>query len=477
MVAQAPCPTAGWTGPEQPRLRLYSRAVPGTRPYRSSEAPLEHADEIIHARWLLPVEPADAVLEDHALAIRDGRILGIARSAEAAALWQAPVERRLGRHLLMPGLVNAHCHAAMTLLRGLADDHALMEWLQDWIWPAEGRFVGEDFVRTGTRLAIAEMLRSGTTCFSDMYFFPDVAAEAVIETGIRAQIAFPILEHPTAWARTADEYLSKGLHVRDRFKSNPRLGFAFGPHAPYTNSDATLARVAVLAAELDSPVQIHLHETAGEVADSISAHGLRPIQRLERLGLLSPRLQAVHMTQISPADRELLLRERASVVHCPSSNLKLASGFCPTRDLLAAGVNVCIGTDGAASNNDLDMLGELRSAALLAKAVAGDPCVVPAHEALQMATLNGARALGLEQDIGSLIAGKQADLMAIDLGGMRAQPVYDPISQIVYAGHRDQITDVWVGGRRVVRERQLLTLNERELAETAERWRAKIAEG
>jgi 5-methylthioadenosine/S-adenosylhomocysteine deaminase len=438
---------------------------------------LEHADEIIHARWLLPVEPADAVLEDHALAIRDGRILGIARSAEAAALWQAPVERRLGRHLLMPGLVNAHCHAAMTLLRGLADDHALMEWLQDWIWPAEGRFVGEDFVRTGTRLAIAEMLRSGTTCFSDMYFFPDVAAEAVIETGIRAQIAFPILEHPTAWARTADEYLSKGLHVRDRFKSNPRLGFAFGPHAPYTNSDATLARVAVLAAELDSPVQIHLHETAGEVADSISAHGLRPIQRLERLGLLSPRLQAVHMTQISPADRELLLRERASVVHCPSSNLKLASGFCPTRDLLAAGVNVCIGTDGAASNNDLDMLGELRSAALLAKAVAGDPCVVPAHEALQMATLNGARALGLEQDIGSLIAGKQADLMAIDLGGMRAQPVYDPISQIVYAGHRDQITDVWVGGRRVVRERQLLTLNERELAETAERWRAKIAEG
>ncbi len=435
---------------------------------------MEHADEIIHARWLLPVEPADAVLEDHALAIRDGRILGIARSAEAAALWQAPVERRLGRHLLMPGLVNAHCHAAMTLLRGLADDHALMEWLQDWIWPAEGRFVGEDFVRTGTRLAIAEMLRSGTTCFSDMYFFPDVAAEAVIETGIRAQIAFPILEHPTAWARTADEYLSKGLHVRDRFKSNPRLGFAFGPHAPYTNSDATLARVAVLAAELDSPVQIHLHETAGEVADSISAHGLRPIQRLERLGLLSPRLQAVHMTQISPADRELLLRERASVVHCPSSNLKLASGFCPTRDLLAAGVNVCIGTDGAASNNTLDMFAEARLAALVAKGGSGDPTALSAHAALRLATLAGAEALGLGDRIGSLLPGKDADMIAVDLDRLGCQPVYDVHSALVYTAGAHAVTHNWVEGRLLVEEGQLLQQDEPSLLAAARDWRVRI---
>ena len=385
---------------------------------------MEHADEIIHARWLLPVEPADAVLEDHALAIRDGRILGIARSAEAARLWQAPVERRLGRHLLMPGLVNAHCHAAMTLLRGLADDHALMEWLQDWIWPAEGRFVGEDFVRTGTRLAIAEMLRSGTTCFSDMYFFPDVAAAAVIETGIRAQIAFPILEHPTA--------------------------------------------------ELDSPVQIHLHETSGEVADSISAHGLRPIQRLERLGLLSPRLQAVHMTQISPADRELLLRERASVVHCPSSNLKLASGFCPTRDLLAAGVNVCIGTDGAASNNTLDMFAEARLAALVAKGGSGDPTALSAHAALRLATLAGAEALGLGDRIGSLLPGKDADMIAVDLDRLGCQPVYDVHSALVYTAGAHAVTHNWVEGRLLVEEGQLLQQDESSLLAAARDWRARI---
>lgn len=435
---------------------------------------MEHADEIIHARWLLPVEPADAVLRDHALAIRDGRILGIAPSLEAATLWQAPVERRLEHHLLMPGLVNAHCHAAMTLLRGLADDHALMEWLQEWIWPAEARFVGEEFVHTGTRLAIAEMLRSGTTCFSDMYFFPDVAAETVIETGIRAQIAFPILEHPTAWARTADEYLSKGLHVRDMFKANPRLSFAFGPHAPYTNSDATLSRVAVLAAELDAPVQIHLHETAGEVADSVSQHGLRPLERLERLGLLSPRLQAVHMTQISPADMRLLVRERVHVVHCPSSNLKLASGFCPTRDLLAAGVNVCIGTDGAASNNTLDLFSEARLAALVAKGGSGDPTALSAHAALRLATLAGAEALGLSERIGSLVTGKDADLIAVNLDRLGCQPVYDPHSALIYTAGAHSVTHAWVEGRVLLEEGQLLSLDEQALLEAADQWRSRI---
>ncbi len=435
---------------------------------------MEHADEIIHARWLLPVEPADEVLEHHAIATRDGKILGIAPSADASGLWSAPLERRLDRHVLMPGLVNAHCHAAMTLLRGLADDHALMEWLQEWIWPAEGRFVGEEFVRTGTRIAIAEMLRSGTTCFSDMYFFPDAAAEAVIDTGIRAQIAFPILEHPTAWASSADEYLSKGLQVRDRFKSNPRLSFAFGPHAPYTNSDATLARVAVLAAELDAPVQIHLHETAGEVADSISTHGVRPLERLERLGLLSPRLQAVHMTQVSPSDMQLLARERVSVVHCPSSNLKLASGFCPTRDLLSAGINVCIGTDGAASNNTLDLFGEARLAALLAKGASGDPTALSAHAALRLATLAGAEALGLADRIGSLAVGKDADMIAVDLHRLGCQPVYDPHSSLIYTAGAHKVSHAWIEGRLQLEDGQLLSLDEQTLLEAAEDWRARI---
>lgn len=435
---------------------------------------MEHIDEIIHARWLLPVEPADLVLENHALAVRDGRILGIAPSADAGRQWQAAREYRLDRHILMPGLVNAHGHAAMTLLRGLADDHALMEWLQDWIWPAEGRFVGEDFVRAGTRLAIAEMLRSGTTCFSDMYFFPDVAAEAVIDTGVRAQIAFPILEHPTAWARSADEYLSKGLQVRDRFKSNPRLGFAFGPHAPYTNSDATLARVAVLAAELDAPVQIHLHETAGEVAESVSTRGLRPLERLARLGLLSPRLQAVHMTQISPSDMALLVRERVHVVHCPSSNLKLASGFCPTRDLLAAGVNVCIGTDGAASNNGLDLFAEARLAALVAKGASGDPTALSAHAALRMATIAGAEALGFADRIGSLTAGKDADMIAVDVDLLGCQPVYDPHSALIYTAGAHRVSHAWVEGRLLLDEGVPLAHDTQSLLEAARAWRDRI---
>ena len=435
---------------------------------------MQHADQIIHARWVLPIEPADTILEHHALAIADGRVLGIEPSNTAAERWTAAKVWRLDRHLLMPGLVNAHCHAAMTLLRGLADDHALAQWLQDWIWPAEGRFVGEDFVRTGTRLAIAEMLRSGTTCFSDMYFFPDVAAEAVVDAGMRAQIAFPILDHPTPWARNADEYLSKGLEARDRFKSNPRLVFAFGPHAPYTNSDATLARIAVLAAELDAPVQIHLQETAGEVADSISVHGMRPIERLDRLGLLSPRLQAVHMTQVSPGDMQLLVREGVHVVHCPSSNLKLASGFCPTRDLLAAGVNVCIGTDGAASNNTLDLFGEARLAALVAKGSSGDPTALSAHRALRLATLAGAEAMGIAERIGSLLPGKEADLIAVDLHRLGCQPVYDPHSALIYAAGAHQVTHAWIEGKLQLEDGRLLSLDEPALLEAAQAWRDRI---
>ena len=432
------------------------------------------ADEIIRAAWVLPVEPADTVLEDHALVLQAGRIVEILPAGQVLARWQAPVVRSLPEHVLLPGLVNAHGHAAMTLLRGLADDHALMDWLQNWIWPAEGRWVGEDFVRCGTRLAIAEMLRRGTTCFSDMYFFPDVVAETVIETGLRAQIAFPILQHPSAWASGPDEYLAKGLETRDRYKSNPRLVFAFGPHAPYSNSDATLSRVSVLAAELDAPVQIHLHETAGEVADSISLHGMRPLERIDRLGLLSPRLQCVHMTQVSPGDLELLRRERAHVVHCPSSNLKLASGFCPTRTLLGAGINVCIGTDGAASNNCLDLLAETRLAALLAKGASGDPMALSAHAALRLATIAGAEAMGLGDRIGSLVPGKEADMIAVDLARSGCQPVYDVHSALVYASSAVGVSHAWVEGRLLLEDGRLAAIEEGSLLSEAAVWRDRI---
>ena len=435
---------------------------------------MQQVDQIIHARWVIPVEPAAEVLTAHSVLIREGRIAAVLPTPVATRDFTAPRIVDLPRHALLPGFVNAHTHAAMSLFRGLADDLPLKTWLEDHIWPAEARWADREFVRDGTRLAVAEMLLGGTTCFNDMYFFPDEVAAAAIEAGIRATVGMIVIGFPSAWARDTREYFANGQAVHDRYRDHPLIRTAFAPHAPYTVDDDALRQVAVRAEELDVPIHIHLHETAHEVAEAVAATGLRPIARLERLGLLSNRLLAVHMTALDAAEQRLLANAGVSVVHCPESNLKLASGFCPLAALDAAGVNCAIGTDGAASNNDLDMLGEMRTGALLAKAVAGDPCAVPAHVALRMATLNGARALGLEQEIGSLTAGKRADVIAFDLGGLRAQPVYDPVSQIVYAGHRDQVTDVWVAGRRVVEERRLLSVDEQDLIATAERWRARI---
>ncbi len=438
---------------------------------------MPQADQLIHARWIIPVEPAREVLTDHSLVIREGRIVAILPTLMAKRDFTAPAEVTLPQHALLPGLVNAHCHAAMSLLRGIADDLPLKTWLEEHIWPAEARWADREFVRDGSRLAAAEMLRGGTTCFNDMYFFPDETAAAAAEAGIRAVVGMIVIGFPTAWARSTREYLANGQAVHDRYRSHPLIKTTFAPHAPYTVDDAALAEIATLAEELDVPIHMHIHETAHEVAEALAAHGERPLARLDRLGLLSHRMAAVHMTQLTDPEIARIAETGLSVVHCPESNLKLASGFCPLGRLLAAGINCALGTDGAASNNDLDMLGEMRTAALLAKAVASDPCAAPAHEVLKMATLNGARALGLDADIGSLTAGKSADIVAFNLGDLRAQPVYDPISQIVYAGHRDQVTDVWVAGRRVVREGVLQTINEYELGETAQRWRDKIAGG
>ena len=435
---------------------------------------MENVDQIIRARWVLPVNPRDTVLEHHAVALRDGRIVAIVPGDRVAGAFRAPLETALDDHLLMPGLVNTHGHAAMTLLRGLADDHTLMEWLQGHIWPAEARWVGEGFVRTGTRLAIAEMLASGTTCASDMYFFPDVAAETVVETGFRAQIAFPIFEHPSAWGANADEYLAKGLQVRDDYRSCPRLSFAFGPHAPYTTSDQTLERVAMLAAELDAAVHMHVHESAGEIRDAIAQHGCRPLARLEGLGLLSPRFQAVHMTQVAPEDLELLARNQIQVLHCPSSNMKLAAGFCPVRTLGEAGINVALGTDGAASNNALDLFAEMRLAALLAKGSSGDPTALSAHAAVRMATLGGAEALGLAERIGSLEPGKDADMIAVDMRRIACAPVYDAHSALVYTGSGAAVTHAWVEGRALLSERRLCTLAHDELHAGALAWQQRI---
>ncbi|MFO1420583.1 MAG: TRZ/ATZ family hydrolase [Candidatus Competibacteraceae bacterium] len=432
---------------------------------------------LLQARWIVPVEPEGRVLEHHAIAIQDGRILAILPQDEAATRYNAETDLRFDRHVLIPGLINAHTHASMTLLRGLADDLPLMAWLRDHIWPAEARWVDPVFVRDGTRLAVAEMLRGGTTCFNDMYFFPEVTAAAARECGIRACVGLIALDFPTAYARDPNEYLDKGLALHDELKTDPLIRAAFAPHAPYTVSAPALERIGRLADDLDIPVHIHLHETAAEIAEFQARHGCRPLERLERLGLLSPRLLAVHMTQLESAEIDRLAQSGAHVAHCPESNLKLASGFCPSARLDAAGVNVAIGTDGAASNNDLDLFGELRTAALLGKGVAGEATALPAARMLRMVTLNGARALGLADQTGSLEPGKAADIVAVDLGMPETEPVYHPISQLVYATGRHQVTDVWVAGRRLLADRRLTTLDPAELIGRAREWREKISGG
>jgi len=435
----------------------------------------EPLDLLLLPTWLVPVEPAGVVLENHALGIRDGRIALIA-SRETALRHPSREVRELPGMLLAPGLVNAHGHAAMTLFRGLADDLPLMTWLQNHIWPAESRWVDEIFVRDGTELAIAEQLKSGISCFSDMYFYPEVASERIHTSGIRAQLCVPVLDFPTPGTRDSDESLRKGVALFDDLKLHPRIKVAFGPHAPYSVNDDTLEKIRVLAEELDANIQMHVQETACEVEQALERHGERPLARLSRLGLLGPGFQAVHMTQVSDEDLALLVESNSSVIHCPESNLKLASGFCPVERLWQAGVNVAIGTDGAASNNDLDLLGETRTAALLAKAVAGSATALDAHRALRMATLNGARALGLDTEIGSLEPGKSADLVAFDISGLHQLPIYDPVSQLIYASSRDCVKHLWVGGKQLLEDGRLTRMDEEELKDRARGWSRKISD-
>jgi 5-methylthioadenosine/S-adenosylhomocysteine deaminase len=436
---------------------------------------MQTIDTLIHARWIVPVEPDERTYTNHSLAVDEGRILAILPTEEARLKYTPVVEHELDRHVLMPGLVNTHTHAAMTLLRGLADDLPLNEWLNRHIWPAESRWVSEEFVHDGSHLAIAEMLRGGTTCFNDMYFFPDVTARAAANCGMRACVGLIVIDFPTVWAQDADEYIAKGLAVHDHYRSDPLIRTAFAPHAPYTVSDAPLERVRVLADELDIGIHMHVHETVEEIRTAVETTGARPLARLQELGLVSPALMAVHMTQLVPEEIEAYAAQGGHVVHCPESNMKLASGFCPAAVLADAGINVALGTDGPASNNDLDMLGEMRSAALLGKVVSGNASALPAHQLLRMATLNGAKALGLGEQTGSLTPGKWADVAAVRLDTIETQPLYDPVSQLVYACSRDQVTDVWVAGQHLLKERELTTLDIHEILTRAHDWQARIS--
>ena len=425
--------------------------------------------------WIVPVHPRGEVLEHHALVMHGETISAVLPREKLAETFPEAERKPLPGRVLLPGLINAHAHSAMTLLRGLADDLPLMRWLEDHIWPAEQACVGPDYVRAGTELAIAEMLLGGTTCFNDNYFFPDVAAGTAIRAGMRAVVGLPIISMPTAWATTEDEYFSRGLGVHQDLLAEPLVTTAFAPHAPYTVTDSAFSRIRELAEELDIPVHLHLLETAGEIDTSHQQHRCHPIDRLDRLDLFNDRLLAVHMTQLEARDMDRAARAGIHVLHCPASNLKLASGMCPVAALVERGVNVCIGTDGAASNNTLDMFAEMRLAALLAKGLSANPEAIPAEQALAMATLNAARALGLEDQVGSLEAGKQADVIAVELDRIETLPVHHVISHLVYATGRHQVSDVWVAGRALVSDGRLQSLDEKRIRADASAWQQRLA--
>lgn len=437
---------------------------------------MKHCDTLIAPRWCVPVHPAGEALKEHAVAIVDGRIADLLPIDEARRKYQPSVTLLRPDHVLIPGFVNAHTHAAMTLLRGLCDDLPLHEWLTRGIWPAEKRWVSAEMVRDGTQLAIAEMLLGGTTCFSDQYFFPEVVAETANDMHMRANVGSPIIEFPTAWASDIDEYFRKATELlHDPYAGHPLISTCFAPHSTAALSDSAFTELRVLADQLDKPIQIHLHETLFEIEASLRATGKRPLQRLADLGLVNSALLAVHAVHLSTDEIELLAKMGVGIAHCPKSNLKLASGIAPVSQYRQLGVRVGIGTDSAASNNTLDMLGEMQVAALLAKACSNDAAAISAPEALRMATLDAATTIGLGDQVGSIEAGKWADLCCVDLSQPHSQPVYDPVSQLVYAARASQVSDVWVAGRHQVDGGALTHIDADAILTRSNRWRDRIA--
>ena len=433
------------------------------------------ATQIISPTWIAPVIPIGALLLDHSLVIEGDRIAALLPHADAKARFPNAPDLRLEGHLVTPGFVNVHGHAAMTLLRGIADDREMMDWLTNWIWPIEGELVSEQFVYDGTRLAAMEMIMGGTTCAADTYFFPEAASRALTQMHFRAQVGMPVLQFANAWARNEEDHIHKGLAFRDSIKNSSLVTTAFAPHSPYSVTDNGFNKVQLYSEQLDLPVHLHLHETATEVSDSLRDNGVRPIERMNKLGILSPSLQAVHMTQLRDDEIESLAINGVQVAHCPESNMKLASGFCPVEKLRARNINVAIGTDGAASNNDLDMIQEGRTASLLSKATTGDATSLDAQTCLEMMTINGARFLGLENEIGSLEPGKLADIASIDLSHPTCQPIYNPISQLIYTASARDVSNVWIGGKRVMENRLLPEIDIESILAATRQWQEKIA--
>ncbi len=436
---------------------------------------MQKIDTLIHARWVVPVVPRNQVLEHHSVAIDHGKIIDLLPTTSAKTKYDAKNNVDRSSHVVMPGLINTHAHTPMNLLRGLADDLQLMDWLNHHIWPAEAKLLCEESVYDGSLMAIAEMLRGGTTCFNDHYFFPNETAKAAIDAGMRACIGLWVGSVPTGWAKNAEEYIEKAKHAYANRDKNPLITFALAPHSPYVNDDHSLMLTKHFADEHNLKIHIHLHETQAEIEMNLASHGNRPMERFYKMGLLNDRMIAVHMVHLNDEEIAMCAETKLHVSHNPESNLKLASGFAPIAKLLKAGVNVSLGTDGAASNNDLDMFGELQTAALIGKAVTQDPTVLDAMTVLEMATINGAKTLGLEKEIGSIEIGKSADIIAIDFYHLFTQPIYHPISHLVYAMNRLQVSDVFVAGKQVLNHGEFTTLDCNAVIAKAQQWAKSVS--
>ena len=435
---------------------------------------MQNIEHLVHAKWILSAEPNQDAFENHSLCIENGIIKEIIPTSQAKQKYIASLESNYQEHIIMPGIINSHTHIGMGYFRGLGNDLSLMNWLHNHIFPAEKKWLSQEFVYDASLFAIAEMIRCGTTCFNDMFYFLEATAKASIQAGVRACIGMTVIEFPTAWAETTNDYFTKGMDFYEQYKNHPSITTTFAPHAPYTVSDASFMRIKELAESLKLKVNLHLHETQDEINGSIEQFGKRPIKRLHDLGFLSEDVIAIHMANLNEEDLDILAITKPNIVHCPESNMKLASGICPVENLRKLGLNVALGTDSVASNNDLDMLSEMKSAALLAKLANLNPESLKAEDAIALATINGARAIGQDHKIGSLKAGKAADFITIKADDIEMLPIYSPSVQIVYASNRQQVSDVWVNGKQLMKNKQLVTINEQEIREKAIYWGDKI---
>lgn len=438
---------------------------------------MQKVNQLIEARWGVPMShPHPEIMEHWAVAVSEGVIVATGPADRLKQIYTSDEHIQLTKHVLLPGFINAHAHSPMVLLRALSDDVRLKNWLEDCIWPAEKSLISQSFIEDGMCLAIAEMLRTGTTCINEHYFMPSIAAQTCQTMGMRAVIGLWVGDIQLPWAPSVDACFEAGLTLLDQAQFSDIIQFSWAPHSPYLLNDTELKKLASYSHSTQLPVHIHCHETQHEIEHSMRTLGLRPLARLAASGLLNEKLILVHMVETNQEDLAQLVTAGAHVITCPKSNAKLASGHAPLLEIRSAGVNVGLGTDSAASNNSLDMLEECRMMALLNKAVTRNPAALSAYECLYAATMGNAHALGLEAQVGSIDVGKKADLIAFNLDSLNTYPHHHPIAQLVYAAHSQQISHVWTQGRLRIKEGSFVDIDEQKLKRIAKHWSDKTSQ-